>query len=191
MMEIAPHTRPFARALAISLAAGLVLGLAPVAAPAAATCTGDNANVWFVGVVYDPEQRADVALDIDNVEAFLGHLREVYCIPDDHAKIFAHENFYSRNGEVYDAATETAVKKQIATFGAEAATQPDPLLFFMLSSHGIMYANRSCSGVRRAVGSLAGLKASFGNDGDLYASRLRRGWSSSSIAASAVGSATA
>ncbi len=155
--------------------------LSPVAGPAAAspTCPPNNGHVWFLGVVYDSEKREDFQLDVDNFVYFLSALRTVYCIPAAQAKILAFENGYTRNSVTYDAATESAVKAQLATFGSAASAFSDSIFFFFLSSHGTVYPSaftsnqaiqsvQSCAGGIRLTGSLSVLKPGSGEDGDFH-----------------------
>jgi len=149
---------------------------APVAA---VTCPPGNGHVWFLGVAYDSEQREDFILDIDNFEFFLAKLRTTYCIPDSQAKILAMENNFQHNGKTYGAATELAVKQELASMGTAASAFSDSIFFFFLSSHGTVYPSaftsnaaiqgpQSCAGGIRAVGSLSVLKPGSGQDGDLH-----------------------
>lgn len=150
---------------------GVLAGLAPVTASAdVGSC---NPNTWFIAVVSDAEQtngapRSDFEVDVDNFELFRENLQETYCFDDSHVKILAFKNAYERNGVTYEKATETAVKNQIAAFGAAASLAPNPQLFFILSSHGIVYPRTTCpNGGRRVGGSLAALQSGGPNNGDL------------------------
>lgn len=143
-----------------------VLAVQP--APAAAvTCPPSNGNVWFLGVVYDAEQRDDFILDIDNFEFYLAKLRTIYCIPDTQAKILAMENNFVRNGKTYTEGSEANVKSQIAAMGAAANAHPDSIFFFFLSSHGT-FTTLGCPGVgSHTPGSLSALKGGGGQNGNL------------------------
>lgn len=153
----------------LCLLLALVSGLMPVAASAEAC----DSNVWFLGVISDSEQtngapRDDFAKDVDNFELFKSYLQQTHCLDESHTKILAFKNNYERNGVTYDRATEAAVKSQIASFGAAASATANPKFFFFLSSHGIVYPRVTCpNGGRRVGGSLSGLQAGGGQDGDL------------------------
>jgi hypothetical protein len=145
----------------------LLLLVAPMpTASAAPVCPPDNGNVWFLGVVYDATQRNDFVLEVDNFEFYLSTLRQTYCIPDSQAKILAFENNWTRNGKTYPAATEGAVKAELAAMGAAASLHPDSIFFYFQSSHGNVYAiNVACPGGARALGSYAALRASPNESG--------------------------
>ncbi|HEV8359748.1 MAG TPA: hypothetical protein VGR28_04750 [Candidatus Thermoplasmatota archaeon] len=153
------------RALAAAAVLLLLAAAVPVP-PAAAVACPTPSHVWFLGVVYDPDQREDFKKDVDNIEFYLAMLRTTYCIPDSQAKVFAFENNFQRNGKTYADGSEANVKATIASFGAQASQFGDSLLFFFLSSHGFVYVG-SFNCPSRPLGSFAQLKAGAGQDGFL------------------------
>jgi hypothetical protein len=148
------------------LAAALLLAPALPAPPAAAVSCPSPSHVWFLGVVYDPEQREDFKKDVDNIEFYLATLRTTYCIPDSQAKVFAFESNFQRNGKVYADGSEANAKATLAQFGAQANQFADSIVFFFLSSHGFVYVG-SFNCPSRVLGSFAQLKGGAGQDGTL------------------------
>ena len=148
----------------------------PTATPTAGpgTCTAEH--VYFMGVVYDSALREDFQADVRNFEYYLSRLRETYCIPDSQATILAMGNNWTdpQSGKTYTEASEANVKAELQRLGALASAHSDSLFFFFLSSHGIMYTNAGWTGgpsecpIDRTAGSLAGLKATGGETGELF-----------------------
>jgi serine protease AprX len=129
-------------------------------------------HVYFFGIVYDAEQRADFAADVNNFEYFLSTLRKNYCIPDNQATILAFENSWANptTGKVYAEASEAAMYAELARLGGLANQHADSQFFFFLSSHGNVWSgalpNSGCP-PERLAGSFSALKAGGGQSGDL------------------------
>jgi len=136
-------------------------------------CTGTADHVYFLGIVYDPELRDDFQEDIRNFEAFLGALRDTYCIPSSQATILAMDNNFTdaQTGKSYRAGTEANLKAELRRMGADASQHPDSQFFFFLSSHGLMWTGALTGGAcppTRVAGSFSGLGGGGGQDGDFY-----------------------
>lgn len=132
-------------------------------------CTTGKPPAYFLGVVYDSEQRDDFILDVGNFEHMLGKLRGSYCIGSSGATILAFENNWKApSGTTYQAGSEINVKNEIARLGAAANANAGSRFFFFLSSHGSMWPGLitdACPITR--VGSTAGLLDGGGQDGFL------------------------
>lgn len=177
---MASRVRAALAALLVALASLPVLPQ-PALAAAAPVCPPANGHVWFVGAVYDAENpgapRDDFVQDVRNFEFLLATLRNIYCIPDTQAQIFAFDGTVAVDGKSYPAALESAVKAHLVQVGAAAGQFQDSIVFFFLSSHGFVYLLRPSScGAPRGPGSMAflGKDPGFVEDGRLLDCELGR-----------------
>ncbi len=120
-------------------------------------CSGHS---WFVGIVYDAEQRDDFAVDIEHFERFADELGETHCIPPEQSTILG-----------FDEGSEANLKAELRRVATEAKEHDDSQLFFFLSSHGnassglLSAIGASACPPTRVVGSYAALKESSGEAG--------------------------
>ncbi len=155
---------------------GIIGGLAVLAlvgvlvVPSSATaapCDAGARQAFIVGIVYDRQQRSDFIMDVGNFRTFADTIGQRYCVPPANERLMAFDGTFVLDGVAYPRASETAFKQALAATGAAAARAVDPVVFVMLSSHGIAYGPGQGCGVT-SVGSRAALDADGAEDGALH-----------------------
>ena len=133
----------------------------------AARCDAGARQAFIVGIVYDRQQRSDFAMDVGNFRSFADTIGQRYCVPPANERLMAFDGTFELDGIVHPPASEAAFKEALALTGAAAARVIDPVVFIMLSSHGIAYGPAQGCGLT-SIGSLASLGADGTEDGALH-----------------------